>query len=179
MNAIFTNKLDTVLIIDDEPFQTEWLTDYFTAIGLLVNHQQDLQKALEVLGTNRFRFVIIDLSIPFSPALAQPLASLGTEFFRYPGLMAARKARTTGHNTYQTIVYSVHDSDEVQGYADKIRCCYILKGRPRELKAHIDGHMGNTPHGWKSDPAPAIAKSPPPVRRTPPSTRQVTVVRKK
>jgi CheY-like chemotaxis protein len=154
MSATFTNKLDTVLIIDDEPFQTEWLTDYFTAKGLKVEHEQNLQRALEVLDTTRFRFVVIDLSIPFSPALAQPLAALGTEFFRYPGLMAARKARTTGHNTYQTIVYSVHDSDEVQGYVDKIRCYYILKGRPRELKAHIDSNMNRIPHGWKDDSVP-------------------------
>jgi CheY-like chemotaxis protein len=178
VSPIFTNKLDTVLIIDDEPFQTEWLTDYFTAIGLKVEHQQDLQKALEVLEANRYRFVVIDLSIPFSPALAQPLASLGTEFFRYPGLMAARKARTTGHNTYQTIVYSVHDSDEVQGYVDKIRCCYILKGRPRELKMHIDGHMGRTPHGWKGE-AGSTPKMATPSIKAPTPTRNVGRARKK
>jgi hypothetical protein len=157
-----------------EPWPENDAYDYFTAIGLKVEHQQDLQKALEVLESNRFRFVIIDLSIPFSPALAQPLASLGTEFFRYPGLMAARKARTTGHNTYQTIVYSVHDSDEVQGYVDKIRCCYILKGRPRELKMHIDGHMRRLPHGWKGESSPVIktgAAAPKPTSRAQKSPR--------
>jgi hypothetical protein len=55
--------------------------------------------------------------------------------------MAARKARATGHNTFQVIVYSVHDSDEVQTYADRVRCRYILKGRPKELKAHIEGTL--------------------------------------
>src|SRR5258708_29350794 len=132
------------------------------AKNLKVEHQSDLQAALQVLETTRYRYVVIDLSIPFSPALAQPLADLGTEFFRYPGLMAARKARSTGHNTFQTIVYSVHDSDEVQSYADQIRCCYILKGRPRELKDHIESTLLRAPHGWKiagqaplTPPAPA------------------------
>jgi DNA-binding response OmpR family regulator len=72
----FENKLDTVLIIDDEPFQTEWLSDYFNACGLKVEHVLNLQEALDVLQSTRFRYVIIDLSIPFSPALAQPLAEL-------------------------------------------------------------------------------------------------------
>jgi hypothetical protein len=83
-----------------------------------------------------------------SPALAQPLAALGTEFLRYPGLMAARRARSTGHNTYRVIVYSVHDSEDVQAYADNVRCRYILKGRPRELKSHIEATIDRAPHGW-------------------------------
>jgi hypothetical protein len=29
----FEDKLNTVLVIDDEPFQTEWLTEYFRARG--------------------------------------------------------------------------------------------------------------------------------------------------
>ena len=29
----FDDKLNSVLVIDDEPFQTEWLTDYFRARG--------------------------------------------------------------------------------------------------------------------------------------------------
>ena len=146
----FEDRLNTVLIIDDEPFQTEWLTDYFQARGFEVVQSEDLQSALNALERVRYRYVIIDLSIPFSPALAEPLAALGTEFFRYPGLMAARKARSTGHNTFQVIVYSVHDSDDVQSYADRIVCRYILKGRPRELKLHIESTMNRQPHSWRS-----------------------------
>lgn len=150
----FNNKPDTVLVIDDEPLQTEWLVDYFQARGLKVEQVLNLQDALDRLESNRYRYVVIDLSIPFSPALAQPLADLGTEFFRYPGLMAARKARTIGHNTFQIIVYSVHDSDEVQEYADKIRCHYILKGRPRELKSFVDATLTRKIHGWRTSPKP-------------------------
>jgi DNA-binding NarL/FixJ family response regulator len=150
MGMKFEDKLNTVLVIDDEPFETEWLTDYFKARGFEVVQTEDLQGALAALEKIRYRYVIIDLSIPFSPALAQPLLSLGAEFFRYPGLMAARKARSTGHNTFQVIVYSVHDSDDVQAYADRIVCRYILKGRPRELKAHIETSINRQPHGWRS-----------------------------
>jgi CheY-like chemotaxis protein len=150
MGVKFEDKLDTVLVIDDEPFQAEWLTDYFTAHDLKVEESADLQSALDALELARYKYVIIDLSIPYSPTLAQPLAVLGTEFLRFPGLMAARKARSTGHNTYQVIVYSVHDSDDVQTYADRIRCRYILKGRPRELKLQIENTISRNPHGWRS-----------------------------
>jgi CheY-like chemotaxis protein len=146
----FEDKLNAVLVIDDEPFQTEWLTDYFKARGFEVVQAEDLQSALDALEKTRYRYVVIDLSIPVSPTLAQPLAALGPEFFRYPGLMAARRARSTGHNSFQVIVYSVHDSDDVGSYADLIVCRYILKGRPRELKMHVESTMHRTPHGWRS-----------------------------
>lgn len=145
---IFDDKLDTVLVIDDEPFNTEWLTDYFKARKFEVVHAEDLQSALDALENTRYRYVVVDLSIPISPVLAQPLASLGTEFFRYPGLMAARRARTTGHNSFQVIVYSVHDSNDVDSYAGLIDCRYILKGRPRELKNHVESTIHRTPTGW-------------------------------
>jgi DNA-binding NarL/FixJ family response regulator len=108
---------------------------------------EDLQSALHALENTRYRYVIIDLSIPVSPALAQPLAALGTEFFRYPGLMIARRARTTGHNSFQVVVYSVHESADVDSYADLTDCRYILKGRPRDLKGHIESTMTRTLHG--------------------------------
>jgi CheY-like chemotaxis protein len=146
----FDDKLKTVLVVDDEPFNTEWLTDYFKARGFDVVEAEDLQSALDALEKTRYRYVIIDLSIPVSPALAQPLAKLGSEFFRYPGLMVARKARSTGHNTFQVVVYSVHDSPDVESYAELIVCRYILKGRPRELKSHIEATINRTPHGWRS-----------------------------
>jgi DNA-binding response OmpR family regulator len=167
MGMIFENKLDIVLVIDDEPFHTDWLTDYFISQGLNIENEMDLQGALKALETTRYRYVVIDLSIPFNPALAQPLAELGTEFYRYPGLMAARRARSTGHNTYQVIVYSAHDSDEVQKYADKIRCRYMLKGRPRELKSHIESHLNRSPHGWLVGRNPAKAAVVTPVRSKP------------
>lgn len=152
---MFDDRLDTVLVIDDEPFNTEWLSDYFQARKFDVLHAEDLQSALGALEAIRYRYVVIDLSIPFSPALAQPLASLGTEFFRYPGLMAARRARTTGHNSFQVIVYSVHDSGDVDAYAAKIDCRYILKGRPKELKDHIEGTIQRMPTGWHTQTAPS------------------------
>ena len=148
--TIFEDKLDTVLVIDDEPFNTEWLTEYFKARGYNVVEADDLQSALDALEKTRYRYVIIDLSIPISPALAQPLASLGTEFFKYPGLMVARRARSTGHNTFQVIVYSVHESADVDSYTELIVCKYILKGRPRELKSHIESTMHRAPRGWHS-----------------------------
>ena len=51
----FEDKLDTVLIIDDEPFNTEWLTDYFKARNFEVVHAEDLQSALDALEHTRYR----------------------------------------------------------------------------------------------------------------------------
>lgn len=164
---IFEDKLDAVLVIDDEPFNTEWLTDYFTARKFNVVHAEDLQSALDALENTRYRYVIVDLSIPVSPLLAQPLASLGTEFFRYPGLMAARRARTTGHNSYQVVVYSVHDSDDVDSYAGLIDCRYILKGRPRELKEHVESTIHRKPTGWHSGALMQVRKPRPKSKHTP------------
>ena len=44
------DKLDTVLVIDDEPFNTEWLTEYFKARGYKVVEASDLQSALDALA---------------------------------------------------------------------------------------------------------------------------------
>jgi CheY-like chemotaxis protein len=166
---IFEDRLDTVLVIDDEPFNTEWLTDYFMARKFNVVHAEDLKTSLDALENTRYRYVVVDLSIPVSPLLAQPLASLGTEFFRYPGLMAARRARTTGHNSYQVIVYSVHDSNDVDTYTGHIDCRYILKGRPRELKEHVENTIHRKPTGWHSRSGPAVRvrkPAPPKVKYT-------------
>jgi CheY-like chemotaxis protein len=166
---LFEDKLDTVLIIDDEPFNTEWLTDYFKARKFEVIHAEDLQSALNALEHTRYRYVVVDLSIPVSPVLAQPLASLGTEFFRYPGLMAARRARTTGHNSFQVVVYSVHDSNDVDSYTGLIDCRYILKGRPKELKDHVETTIHRRPTGWhtQSDPPTRVRSSKPRVKAAP------------
>ena len=178
---IFEDKLDTVLIIDDEPFNTEWLTDYFTARKFEVVHAEDLQSALDALEHTRYRYVVVDLSIPVSPVLAQPLASLGTEFFRYPGLMAARRARTTGHNSFQVVVYSVHDLNDVDSYAGLIDCRYILKGRPKELKDHVESTIRRTPTGWHTKNAPVnlVRKTKPKAKPTPRKKVAVNVGKKK
>ena len=87
--------------------------------------------------------------------------------------MVARRARTTGHNTHQVIIYSVHDSADVDAYAELILSKYILKGRPRELKHHIESTMRRIPRGWTSTKPPgkpprrvkAVAKNNPPRKK--------------
>ena len=177
----FQDKLDTVLIIDDEPFETEWLTEYFQARGYKVVQADDLQSALAALETVRYAYIVIDLSIPVTPSLQQPLAALGSEFFRYPGLMAARRARTTGHNTHQVIIYSVHDSADVDAYAELILSKYILKGRPRELKHHIESTMRRMPTGWTTTKPPGKRRPRAKVvaRNTPRPPKKAAVHKKK
>ncbi|HRF09933.1 MAG TPA: response regulator [Xanthobacteraceae bacterium] len=146
----FDDRLDTVLVIDDEPLNTEWLFDYLGSEGFKVESVKNLQQALSEISKKRFRFVIIDLNIPFEASLRNKLQELGPHFLKYPGLMAARAARTSGHNTFQVVVFSVHDSEEVRKYVELIRATYIIKGRPRELKTHIETWKSKEPHGWRS-----------------------------
>jgi DNA-binding response OmpR family regulator len=69
----FEDKLKTVLVIDDEPFQTEWLTEYFRACGYDVAEADDLQSALDALDRVRYRYVIVDLRFFFRDSLTERL----------------------------------------------------------------------------------------------------------
>jgi CheY-like chemotaxis protein len=146
----FRDRLDAALVVDDELLNIEWLIDYLQSLHLEVIHVENLEAALELLAVYRYRYVIIDLNIPFGPAAAERVRALGNEYIAYPGVLAAHEARNSGHNTYQVVVYSVHDSAEVRRYAEHIRFSYIIKGRPRELKAHIQESFTMRPHGWKT-----------------------------
>jgi DNA-binding response OmpR family regulator len=80
----FQDKLDTVLIIDDEPFETEWLTEYFQARGYKVVQADDLQSALAALETIRYAYIVIDLSIPVTPSLHSRLPRSDRSSFAIP-----------------------------------------------------------------------------------------------
>jgi hypothetical protein len=79
---------------------------------------------------------------------------------------------------------SVHDSSEVEDYAKLIDCKYILKGRPRELKSHIEETMHRNPHGWNAVRSQAVPKKRPlrattTTRKKSPPKKDVSKVKKK
>jgi len=84
MGVMFENKLDTVLVIDDEPSHTDWLTDYFESVGLKIENELDLQGALKALERYRYRYVVVDLSIPLVPHSRNLSRSWGLSFTDIP-----------------------------------------------------------------------------------------------
>ena len=86
---------------------------------------------------------------------------------------------------FQVIVYSVHDSSEVEDSFKLIDCQYILKGRPGELKNHIEGTMQQNPHGWHAVRPQAVPKKRPlgapitPRKKRPVPKKNLSTVKKK
>lgn len=127
----------SILIVDDEPHNVYWIADYLQSLGYLTKTVSNLQDALTELTNTHYRVTIIDLNIPAPGNLKKNLKALGDTFARFPGLYAARIARTVGHRNRQTIIYSVHEDPEVREWASRMRCTYLLKGRPQAFKSEL------------------------------------------
>lgn len=132
-----SNK-STILVLDDEPEFLQWLFEYLEEKGYTVESVHNIADAIEKLEKRAYRFFLADLSVPVSPSLEQTLTTEGLVYRQYPGLYVAHLARDKGYRARQVVVYSVHDVAGVQEVADRIGVRYILKGRPRALKAEID-----------------------------------------
>lgn len=65
---------------------------------------------------------------------------------QYPGFKVADHLRNIGYSAHQIIAYTVHDDNSLDAELDKIRCRYVLKGRPNILKSVIHkGFIGKAP----------------------------------
>ncbi|HWJ73389.1 MAG TPA: hypothetical protein VNX29_09515 [Kaistia sp.] len=125
------------LIADDEPFYHDWLVDYLDSINISVDFAVNIAKAIELVTNNKYRFIIADLSIPLSDKFLGDFIATDPAIREYPGLYIADLARQSGYRGKQVIVYSVHISETVKQYVDRLYCTYIPKGRPGLLKAEI------------------------------------------
>jgi CheY-like chemotaxis protein len=132
-----SNKLKA-LIADDEPFYQEWLVDYLKTRHVEVDFAVNIESAIEQLTAHEYRFIIVDLSIPLNDKYLGTLRAFDSAIEEYPGLFIAHFARNNGYRTRQVIVYSVHVSEIIQAYVNKLYCRYIPKGRPGLLKAEIE-----------------------------------------
>lgn len=138
-------KKNTVLLVDDEPQYLDWLTDYLNAKGYQVITATRLDEAVKLLEQSRYRVVICDLSIPASNQLRQSIRMQQDAYGRYPGAFAAHYARNKGHRSKQVVLYSVHDTNEIQEIADRIGVQYLTKGRPGKFKMEIDKILAYDP----------------------------------
>lgn len=129
-------RAKTILLADDEPYNLEWLVDYIESLGLKTHVCKNVDEAVQSIERETFRAVIADLGIP-ALDVATYITSQDPVIQRYPGLLIADRARNLGHTDRQVIVYSVYDDAAVSDAAKKLRCTYILKGRPRRFKEEI------------------------------------------
>ncbi|MCG7521511.1 hypothetical protein [Ruegeria sp. Ofav3-42] len=133
-----TTDTKTIVVLDDELFNIEWLIDYLDAKGYNPLPSSSADEAIQMISAEVYRALILDLNVPMPTELSAAAGKLGAVYQRYPGLFVAYKARNMGYRDRQVIIYSVHRDSEVSAEAEKIGCTYILKGRPAELKSELE-----------------------------------------
>lgn len=129
-------KENSILIADDEPEHLEWLVDFMSGQGFVVDVVTDVLEAVKAVELSRYRLYIVDLNIPLRgwPS-AFPASSTYDE---YPGLHIGRVVRSQGNDGSRVIVYSAHFNDQITAEIKKLYCEYVVKGRPRELKGKVE-----------------------------------------
>jgi CheY-like chemotaxis protein len=136
---------ETILVIDDEPFNMPWMEDYFAALGYSVKQCVNLNEGMDALDEKKYRAAIIDLSIPALEPMDLELTKTGGAYRKYPGLYAARFARTKGYRDRQVIIYSVHPDNDVRSEANILGCTYIIKGRPKAFTDELEAVLAYDP----------------------------------
>jgi CheY-like chemotaxis protein len=132
-----TTESETIVVLDDELFNIEWLLDYLNAQGYETLPSSSAGEAIEIISQEIYRALILDLNVPMPPEMAEAAEKLGTVYRKYPGLFVAWTARNAGYRDRQVIIYTVHRDTEVAAEAARLGCTYILKGRPAELKEEV------------------------------------------
>lgn len=133
-----TTKPNTVILIDDEIHNMSWMIDYLQSCRLEVITASNANDAVQVLNTEIYRAVIVDLNIPVLEPLVGSVVGRGGVYGRYPGLYVASYARNKGYRGRQVLIYSVHRDPAVSEEASRLGCTYIIKGRPKEIKRELD-----------------------------------------
>lgn len=140
-----TTDPDTVVIVDDELQNVLWMVDYFDAKGILVTLASNVNEGVDRINEAIYRALVIDLNIPVLEPYEEALALAGTAYVKFPGLFLAKHARNRGYRDRQVIIYSVHRDTEVVEEAKRLGCTYIIKGRPREIKAELEAVLSYDP----------------------------------
>lgn len=140
-----TTVEDTVIVIDDELQNVMWMVDWFDSKDILVQVAPNVNEALERVNEEIYRALIVDLNIPVLEPLEEAVRAMGPTYVKYPGLYVANRARNRGYRDRQVILYSVHKDPEVSQEARRLGCTYIIKGRPREIKAELEAVLSFDP----------------------------------
>lgn len=137
------NNRESVLIIDDEPEYLGWLVEYLGSKNFKVDHALNISDALKISTDKRYRLILVDMNIPAPGAASELLDDPISK--KYPGFKLAHTFRNQGYHSHQIIAYTVHDDDLLGVELDRIRCRYVLKGRPNILKSVIENSIKGKP----------------------------------
>lgn len=132
-----TTDPTTVVLVDDEMYNIDWMVDYLRSLGYQVLTAANVDEAMDIISKEIYRALIVDLNIPVLETYRKVIAERGGAYAKFPGLFVAERARNLGYRGRQVLIYSVHKDVDVSAEATKLGCTYILKGRPREIKAEI------------------------------------------
>ena len=144
-----TTDKSTVVLMDDELFNMRWLIDYLEHIGYQVLPARSANEAFELIEDEIYRCLILDLNVPLVGSISKTASELPAVYKEYPGLLVAREARNCGYRDRQVVIYSVHRDQAVVEEVEKLGCTYILKGRPKELKAELENILSFDPTDQK------------------------------
>jgi CheY-like chemotaxis protein len=140
-----TTDPTTIVIVDDELHNLMWLVDYVGQRGLTVKTASNANEATEILSEGICRAAVIDLNIPMLEPLVKSISDKGTLYAKFPGLYVASFARNRGYRDRQVVIYSVHKDPAVAEESRKLGCTYIIKGRPKEIKAELEDVLSFDP----------------------------------
>jgi CheY-like chemotaxis protein len=136
-------ECNKILVVDDEPEYLTFLFDYFDSCNLETVIATNLSQAIEISEKYRYKLALVDMNIPAvgnaQSLLDNPIAK------KYPGFKVAHHLRNKGYGAHQVIVYTVHDDNALDSEIEKIRCRYVLKGRPDILKSIVTKSLGEKP----------------------------------
>ena len=132
-----TTESNTILVMDDELFNIQWIIDFLQAKSYDVLPTANADEALQAVSQEIYRAAILDLNVPMASNPPQGPRTSNPVYQKFPGLYVAWHARNQGYRDRQVIIYTVHRDEEVAREAEIMRCTYILKGRPLELKEEL------------------------------------------
>jgi hypothetical protein len=139
-----------VLVIDDQPFELNWLFEFITESGFSWESAVNLRDGVELIRASendKYRVLIVDMEIGTGGYVwkAPKEPTRAALYQKYPGLAAVQEARNYDYNSSNVLVYSVHQSADINAEVSLLRCRYMLKGRPRGFKEIIRPMLGIGP----------------------------------
>lgn len=139
----------SILVIDDQPFELQWLEEFLIVQGFAFESATDLKDGIDKIEASerdKYKLLVVDMEIPTGGYVGRfpKEPQRATLYQTYPGLMAVQVARNYDYNSSNVLVYSVHQSDAINAEVSLLRCRYMLKGRPRGLKEILLSMLGRS-----------------------------------
>lgn len=132
---------ETLLIVDDDPFMRELLTESLTEAGYNVSASEDGKGALRALSLTDFQVALVDLSLPDTDGmdLIDAIADGSPEaqiiiMTGYPSIDSAIEALRRGAQDYIVKPFKI---PEVQAAVDRSLKNQALQAEVRQLRRRV------------------------------------------